>query len=216
MRDRTLWTYVAASVLLCVPAIIGVCRMDHLALHVAINRHHAPWADQVFAVGTQLANGWTPTLLAFFLLWRSWRAFLLMGLSAGVSAIAVQMLKHWVFLAMQRPYMFLDRMPGLHLVPGIELHHGLSFPSGHATSAFSMCLALAVLADRRWSAVLFALVAALLAFSRVYLSQHFTEDVLAGALLGTSTGIGAYFLLYKGAWGRSPRLDRSPFRRQNQ
>lgn len=213
MRDRSLWTYVACSAVLLLPAFIGIFRMEHLALHEAVNRYHAPWADVFFANVTNLANGWTPALLSLILLWRSWRAFLLMGLATAMSGILVQVLKHLVFAGVKRPFLYVDQMPGLHMVPGVELHHWLSFPSGHATSAFSMCLALAVLANARWSSILLALGAALLAFSRVYLSQHFTEDVLAGAVLGIVTGIGCYYLLYRGRWGQDPRLDRSPFRR---
>jgi membrane-associated phospholipid phosphatase len=51
-----------------------------------------------------------------------------------------------------------------------------------------------------------------MAYSRVYLSQHFTEDVLAGAVVGTCTGIAVYFLVYRGRWGRNAALDRSPWR----
>jgi membrane-associated phospholipid phosphatase len=179
---------------------------------MAVNRFHAPWADVFFAIWTNLADGWMPALLAIVLLAWSWRAFLLMAVSAGGSAIMVQSLKHLCFSHMGRPAMFLDRMPGLHLVPGVELHYYFSFPSGHSTAAFSMCLALAVLAERRWSAAVLAVLAASFAFSRVYLSQHFTEDVLGGALLGTATGIGAFFLLYRGRLGRDAKLDRSPLR----
>jgi len=213
MRDRSLWTFVACTILLCIPAVIGISSCDHLSLHMGINRFHAPWADRFFSVWTNLASGWAPSCLALALLAWSWRAFLMMGISVGGSAILAQALKHLCFSGVDRPAMFLYRMPALHLVPGVELHQYFSFPSGHATSAFSMCLALAIVSGRRWSAVVLAIIAASLAFSRVYLSQHFTEDVLAGAVLGAAVGMGTYYLLYFGRWGRSDKLDRSPFRR---
>lgn len=212
MRERSLWTFTVCAVLLALPGIVGVWSMDHLALHEAVNRWHAAWADALFPVVTELANGWVPTVLAFLLLWKSWRSFLMMGLSAGLSAIAVQSLKHLVFSDIERPSMFLDRMAGLHLVAGVEMHHYFSFPSGHSAAAFSMCAALAVIGGRPVPAALLAILAAVLAFSRVYLSQHFTEDALAGALLGTVVAIGVYVLLYRTAWGRRPALDRAPFR----
>jgi undecaprenyl-diphosphatase len=62
-----------------------------------------------------------------------------------------------------------------------------SFPSGHAMSAFAVAVAIAVLSPRlRWPVLA---VAALIAFSRVYLGVHFWLDVLVGAGLGA--GIGA-------------------------
>jgi membrane-associated phospholipid phosphatase len=61
-----------------------------------------------------------------------------------------------------------------------------SFPSGHAMSAFAVASAIAVLSPRlRWPVLA---VAALIAFSRVYLGMHFWLDVLAGAALGTIVG----------------------------
>jgi undecaprenyl-diphosphatase len=61
-----------------------------------------------------------------------------------------------------------------------------SFPSGHAMTAFAVAGAIALLAPRlRWPVLA---VAALIAFSRVYLGVHFWLDVLAGAGLGIAIG----------------------------
>jgi membrane-associated phospholipid phosphatase len=61
-----------------------------------------------------------------------------------------------------------------------------SFPSGHATSAFTLAAVLAVAAPSgRW--VYYAL-AGLIALSRVALDAHFVSDVVAGGLLGWATG----------------------------
>jgi membrane-associated phospholipid phosphatase len=62
-----------------------------------------------------------------------------------------------------------------------------SFPSGHAMSAFAVAGAIAFLAPRlRWPVLGLA---ALIAFSRVYLGVHFWLDVLAGAALGMTIGL---------------------------
>ncbi len=57
-----------------------------------------------------------------------------------------------------------------------------SFPSGHAASSFGAAACI-LRADRRLGAAALAL-AALIAFSRLYLYVHYPSDVLAGALLG--------------------------------
>ena len=59
-----------------------------------------------------------------------------------------------------------------------------SFPSGHATVAFACATALA-LAVPRLAPPLFVL-AALIAWSRVYVGVHYPLDVLAGAVLGVA------------------------------
>ena len=79
-----------------------------------------------------------------------------------------------------------DRPPRSRPVPEslLEAPSTFSFPSGHATVAFACAtvLALAVPRLRRW---LYSL-AALIAFSRVYVGVHYPGDVLVGALLGVA------------------------------
>jgi len=62
------------------------------------------------------------------------------------------------------------------------LHTG-SFPSGHATTSFACAATLARFAPRT-AAVLLYVLAALIAYSRVYVGVHWPLDVLAGAVLG--------------------------------
>lgn len=68
--------------------------------------------------------------------------------------------------------------------------HGGSFPSGHATLAFSTATTIA-LQYKRWYIVLPAyLWAGSEAYSRMYLGKHYPTDVLAGIGIGVG---GAYF-----------------------
>ena len=62
-----------------------------------------------------------------------------------------------------------------------------SFPSGHAMSAFAAAAAVAVLAPRLRVPVL--ALAAVIAFSRVYLGVHFWLDILVGSVLGAAIGM---------------------------
>ena len=73
----------------------------------------------------------------------------------------------------------------------VELPHTSSFPSGHATVAFACATMLALAVPRlRWP--LFTL-AALIAFSRVYVGVHYPLDVLVGAILGVGIGFAVRF-----------------------
>jgi undecaprenyl-diphosphatase len=82
-----------------------------------------------------------------------------------------------------------DRPPLSRPVPEplLESPSTFSFPSGHATVSFACATVLALAVPRlRWP--LYAL-AALIAFSRVYVGVHYPFDVLGGAALGVALAI---------------------------
>lgn len=68
-----------------------------------------------------------------------------------------------------------------------------SFPSGHAATAFAAATAISALEPRLARPLL--VLAALVAFSRVYLGVHFPFDVLAGAAFGASIGIASAWIV---------------------
>lgn len=182
-----------------------------LELHQRINASLPQWADPIFVYGTHIADGYLTGAIALALLWRNWRSMLLVGGASLLGSVLVQTMKRGVFEA-HRPGYFLDRMPGLRIPEGTELMQHFSFPSGHSAAAFGLCLSLALLINQRGWSIVLAVVAVLLAGSRVWLSQHFTEDVVAGALVGTITAWLAYALLF-GLWRKVRWMERSPFRK---
>ena len=71
------------------------------------------------------------------------------------------------------------------LVPALATH---SFPSGHAATSFACAATLATFVSRRGQIVLYVLAAGI-AYSRVYVGVHYPLDVAAGALLGVLVGL---------------------------
>jgi undecaprenyl-diphosphatase len=65
--------------------------------------------------------------------------------------------------------------------------HTHSFPSGHATTSFACATVLALMLPRL--ALPLLLLAAAVAWSRVYVGVHFPLDVLGGAVLGAGIGL---------------------------
>jgi len=104
-----------------------------------------------------------------------------------------------------RPKKFFEGIHDLYFVPGTNNYLYNSFPSGHATCAFSLYFSLAlIIDDKRYKFILFA-IAFLVGYSRIYLSQHFLQDVYAGSLIGVVVSI----LLFK--WisnAKKPWLER--------
>src|SRR5205823_9012510 len=85
--------------------------------------------------------------------------------------------------------------------PLVHVPHGGSFPSGHAATSFA-CATILALAAPRYGGAFFVLAAAI-AWSRVYNGVHYPLDVLGGAVLGVLVAIALRWLL-KGL----PRLRR--------
>lgn len=106
-------------------------------------------------------------------------------------------MKHGPFSGMDRPSAFKEQLGNLHWVEGLQLNVHFSFPSGHTAAVYSMCLASTVLVGRKGWGVWFALLAALIAYSRVYLNQHFALDIWAGNVIGSAVTWSTYYFLYR-------------------
>ena len=74
----------------------------------------------------------------------------------------------------------------LHLIDGVKMHSLQSFPSGHTATAFNIFIMLAFIVKSNTLKLLFFIMAVLVAYSRVYLSQHFLMDITAGSVVGVT------------------------------
>ena len=104
-------------------------------------------------------------------------------LHATIASASALLLNQGIIRVWSRPRPFAVRATTLLLAPSTDP----SFPSDHAT--FSFCVAVAVfIAFRRLGAVAIVL-AALIAFARVYVGEHYVGDVAAGAAIGAAAVI---------------------------
>lgn len=76
----------------------------------------------------------------------------------------------------------------LYLVPGVDINNWFSFPSGHTATAFAVSFAMALLIRSKTGQYALLLLALGVGYSRIYLSQHFLVDVVAGSIIGILTG----------------------------
>lgn len=88
----------------------------------------------------------------------------------------------------------------------VPVPSGYSFPSGHSFCSFAAATAL-FRYHRRWGIGALVLAAAI-AFSRLYLFVHYPSDVAAGAIFGVATGLGAYYLVEAlRSWKHNPAWE---------
>jgi undecaprenyl-diphosphatase len=128
----------------------------------------------------------------------------------GLPSLTSSLLKRLIGRA--RPEAWTVEAP-VSYIPNLTLYDHQSFPSGHATTAFSMAMVLVFIWPRTlWPALLGAV---LIALSRVITGQHYLTDIVGGAVLGT---LGAYAIRYffaRRGWlfefGADGRIGRKPF-----
>jgi undecaprenyl-diphosphatase len=107
-----------------------------------------------------------------------WHAAVRLGAGVGIESAVVNLGIKSLFRR-KRPAWELERP--LHL----RKPRTSSFPSGHATSAFT---AAALLSDRDRLKPVYYTIAVLVAWSRVYVRIHHASDVVAGILVGIGLG----------------------------
>jgi membrane-associated phospholipid phosphatase len=70
----------------------------------------------------------------------------------------------------------------------------MSFPSGHASDAFSIASVFAEMYDNRAVGISAYTIASLVGLQRLYADRHWASDVFAGAVLGTIVGKSVVYL----------------------
>lgn len=149
-----------------------------------INGNYASWADSFFKGVTQLGDGLFFVLVTLALAVYKYRLSIIGLVIFLISSLLAQSLKHTLFRSFLRPFGVFGTDERMHVINGITLHTGNSFPSGHTTTAFALALFLTMAFNSRRNGWLYAIVAMLVGYSRVYLGQHFPVDVYFGSILG--------------------------------
>jgi membrane-associated phospholipid phosphatase len=146
--------------------------------------YHSGWMDRAMWVTTQIGNIVFAALLAAgAYAWGDWRFAMDLTLGTLTLWLLVELIK--AFTDRARPFNLLRETR----IIGVR-EPGLSFPSGHTAQTFFV-VALA-LSHFQWPAeIVIGLygIAALVAFTRIYVGAHYPRDVFAGAILGLVWGI---------------------------
>lgn len=184
---------------------------------VLINGHHSPLLDDFFKVVTFFGDGivFIPIVLATLFI--RFELTLITIASWVGHGVLVSIFKRLLFPDSLRPQGVLNH-DLLYYVPGVDVHSAHSFPSGHTATAFCAAFLIALIWRNNLASILALLLACLVAYSRVYLLQHFLLDVTAGAFIGCITASAmwmAFDFKHKPGWmSRSLKFNRSFWRSQ--
>lgn len=154
--------------------------------------HRVGWLNWLFVDLSRIGTYGLVFLVAGIALAVLWRRPWLLVVLLAADLVAV-----WLSLAL-RQLIGRDRPPLVYREPEplVSLPHSGAFPSGHASSAFA-CATVIAYASPRLAAPAFVLAAAI-AWSRVYVGVHWPLDVVGGALLGAAVGTLVVFLARRG------------------
>lgn len=166
-----------------------ILTLDHTVLLYIITHFRSDLLTSVMYVVTSLGNGgmiWITLTLCLLVKQKTRRCGIAMAAALLVGVILGEgLIKH--IICRSRPFAQFSDITAL-ITPPVTY----SFPSGHTLSSFAAATVCFAFFHR--AGILAYCLAALIAFSRLYLGVHFPSDVLASMLLGLVIGMLAYWL----------------------
>lgn len=174
---------------------------------------HNPITNPIFYVITTLGNaGWFWIVLAVLMLTVRPKKYKKAGLTMAIALILSLIFCNGIMKHLwARPRAFW--VVGQNFVVGNEFEnlygifnsiHDYSFPSGHSSASFAAAVSIFMWRKKEGSAAL--VLAALIAFSRLYFTVHYPTDVLVGTITGALYGVAAYFIV-KALMNKVPKLN---------
>lgn len=174
---------------------------------------HNPITNPIFYVITTLGNaGWLWIVLAVLMLTVLPKKYKKAGLTMAIALILSLIFCNGIMKHLwARPRAFW--VVGQNFVVGNEFEnlygifnsiHDYSFPSGHSSASFAAAVSIFMWRKKEGSAAL--VLAALIAFSRLYFTVHYPTDVLVGTITGALYGVAAYFIV-KALMNKVPKLN---------
>ena len=185
---KELSPFILVTLIFFLTCSIFILSFDKIELHLFLNQFHAPFFDWFFKIYTHIGDGLFPAISIplFLILYRKniLTNFLTVAVTFILVPASVQFFKRVVFATSPRPVSVIGE-DALYLIPDVEIANMHSFPSGHSAAIFALFILFAyIFRENKGLQITFAICAILGAYSRVYLSQHFVQDIFAGSFLG--------------------------------
>ncbi|MDB5142474.1 MAG: phosphatase family protein [Mucilaginibacter sp.] len=179
---RIKWLLIPYLLILCICLVIKLT-FSRETIYFAVNGLNSPIADFLAPFVTDLGNGWFAVIIAAVLTLFSYRKAFIVATAYAVTSITAQILK-FIFDAPRPKLYFKEELKRIHFVKAVDILSFHSFPSGHTVTAFSLAVLFTYWSKNKAWGPVFLLIAVMVGYSRMYLSEHFFEDVTAGSVIG--------------------------------
>ncbi|MCF6356277.1 MAG: phosphatase PAP2 family protein [Draconibacterium sp.] len=198
------------TLIICVVLLLTFSKPE---LHILSNKANSIFFDYFFKYVTNLGDGVIIAILTIILLFIKYRYAIVFLSGSLLTAGIINLIKKVLLGEVFRPskYFEIYETYQLHFVEGVKLNALQSFPSGHTGTAFNLFFMLALISPGKWLKLFWFFMAAVVGYSRVYLSQHFLIDITVGSIIGVTIILFMFFLMSKPekVW-----LDKSLIRRK--
>jgi len=154
------------------------------ALNILLSKHYSSDWGFIFRYYTYFGEEWllVPVGLILIVIIQKWDFVIRLTATFLLNTLITVPVKFLLFET-ERPKLALQKF---HLVftEGVDVHQYNSFPSGHSSAAFAMALAVAFWFNDKAISIIVIIMAIGVGLSRIYLQQHFVEDVMGGSVIG--------------------------------
>ncbi len=191
--------YLRAYLIFFTILFIFILNTELLDATLFFSAHRTAIGDFFFKWITLLGEVYPFIALTFYFFFKKQRPTALkMALVGIIVLIPIGIFKE--IFSYDRPATFIENMGYLssfHFVKNVEILRGAtSFPSGHTAGAFALWSLLAFQFSRNKTLQIVCLfIAIIVGISRVYLAQHFPQDVLFGSAIGVASALIIEFII---------------------
>jgi membrane-associated phospholipid phosphatase len=183
-------------------------------IYFAVNGIHTHLLDSIQPYITYIGDGILVLIASAIIALYNYRTAFLLATGYVITAMVAQILKYSFDMPRPKAY-FADQASRIHFVKGLYILSVHSFPSGHTVTAFSAAVVITYLAKNKVWGLVTLLVAIMVGYSRMYLSQHFFEDVMAGSVVGVLVTFMWLTYIDKKKFINSPGFNRGLLKHNN-
>lgn len=153
-------------------------------LFLILNFNGGKSLDFFFQYFTHLGDGLVWILfIAYLLITKKQKILPFLITNFAVTTIISQVFKYLIMPYEPRPASAIANHSLIHFIDTVTIHTISSFPSGHTATVFVFAFIILSLQKTNKLIIPILFIASLVAYSRVYLAQHFPWDIAGGILI---------------------------------